>query len=513
MPYGLRKAPRGHRYRVQRRVPKDLLQTYKRTYVERYLGTSDRAEARRQAERAWSELGKEFERVRHGQQTVADLEDRVRKLVTVWTWERLRGDPREEGPVAADIDSLQAWAYYGQLACEHYGAAYDGGNMEPADRGALFGLEAGLSLFRRGIEPAGAPAGSATPKSTPVAPQTAYTGALTVSEAFTAYKVSGARTAGDKTVKQAESSVRLLADHVGHKTRVEDVTTRDASSFRDTLRSISPAYRRDRNLANMSLQDMARSYPADGDDRLSRETVNRHLSNLRQMFKILQKDGYLPRDHDNPFEGVSIPKPKRGNGAQHKDGAKVRPLADAEIHTLLAGLPDLPAGPPRGFKQSARAAMLLAAHAGLRLGEIAALRPADVVSLPNGYTMLYVREGKTGNAPRRVALPRSLNQLGAWIKHCPHGPLGKSARHFSEEFAKHRRAAGIPDEDADGRVAQFRSIRKSYRGKLAAGHVDGDVINCLMGHERDFGAAHYTPEGPPDHERTRVAELVEYRDA
>lgn len=530
MAHGLHKAVRSNTWRVQRRVPRDLMYhpKFRRSdgrphktppLLEVHLHTADYREAKRLGEKQWAEWSAMFDRLRANLSVAEELREDTQKLVTVWTFNTLRDEPWLEPTIETDISDLDTGRFL-KPAIEHFGVdllSLDEDSKDRLESGVYLGMSAGLALFRKGIVPQGAPpmrrwAGPAPDRPAGATDDARDRAVLTLSGAVDVYARSGAQAIQEKTIAQTRSSVRLFQDLVGD-IPVREVSARQASDFRDTLRQIDPGYRRDPDLKHMTLQAILEKYPARPNAGLSRDTILRHLSMMRGLFRVLVADGHMPKNHPNPFEGVTLSKTKRGNA---QAGQKVRPLTDQEVKKLLDGAPELPEVPqdgnwkgPRGFRQSVRAAVLLGAYAGLRLSESASIRPQHVYKAKGGWFIIKVGEGKTESAVRRVALPKHLSYLGTYLKRCPEGPIA-NPRKFSEEFAAFRRKCEIPDKDEDGREAQYRSLRKSFRSKLAAGEVYSDTINCVIGHAREFGAVHYSPDGPDDRQRGEAADKVVY---
>ena len=169
------------------------------------------------------------------------------------------------------------------------------------------------------------------------------------------------------------------------------------------------------------------------------------------------------RRADDPTLIATTPKVKKG---------RPRPVADAHLTILLD---------TRMYKRT-RAMILLAAYAGLRVSEIAAIKGDDVDTVINTITVI----GK-GDKERQIPLHPILKDLAAamprrgwWFptyvgntKHLACGPmLGNSVSSSISNVMDH---AGIPDTP--------HALRHWFGSALREAGVDSLVIKELTGHE------------------------------
>jgi len=169
------------------------------------------------------------------------------------------------------------------------------------------------------------------------------------------------------------------------------------------------------------------------------------------------------RRADDPTTIATTPKVKKG---------RPRPVADAHLVILLE---------TRMYRRT-RAMILLAAYAGLRVSEIAAIKGDDVDTVINTITVI----GK-GDKERQIPLHPILKDLAAgmphrgwWfptyvgnIKHLAGGPmLGNSV---SSSISNVMDRAGIPGTP--------HALRHWFGSALREAGVDSLVIKELMGHE------------------------------
>ncbi len=169
------------------------------------------------------------------------------------------------------------------------------------------------------------------------------------------------------------------------------------------------------------------------------------------------------RRADDPTLIATTPKVKKG---------RPRPVADEHLAILLD---------TRMYKRT-RAMILLAAYAGLRVSEIAAIKGDDVDTVINTITVI----GK-GDKERQIPLHPILKDLAAvmpprgwWFptyigntKHLAGGPmLGNSV---SSSISNVMNRAGIPGTP--------HALRHWFGSALREAGVDSLVIKELMGHE------------------------------
>jgi len=166
---------------------------------------------------------------------------------------------------------------------------------------------------------------------------------------------------------------------------------------------------------------------------------------------------------DDPTTIATTPKVKKG---------RPRPVADQHLEILLH---------TRMYRRT-RAMILLAAYAGLRVSEIAAIKGDDVDTVINAITVV----GK-GDKERQIPLHPMLKDLAAampqrgwWFptyvgntKHLAGGPmLGNSV---SSSISNVMDRAGIPGTP--------HALRHWFGSALREAGVDSLVIKELMGHE------------------------------
>jgi integrase len=229
-------------------------------------------------------------------------------------------------------------------------------------------------------------------------------------------------------------------------------------------------------------------------------TINRELAGLKLIFKS-------GRFQDvNPFEGVKsrmiIEGPK----------TTVRKLTDAEVVKLIKAETD----------PNSHMAMLIAAHSGMRLGEICALRVADVEQVGSGWVFnLMELDVKTETSKRKVPVhPVVFKELEPWLAKLdpfdfilPREKVDKLGRRST---AISKRINKLIDRlITKSRSAVEHSLRHSFVSKMAEAGIDPMWRKQIVGHagsdvhdryshvdfmdrlHEEVAKVHYGPEPPP----------------
>ena len=212
------------------------------------------------------------------------------------------------------------------------------------------------------------------------------------------------------------------------------------------------------------------------EQRLSAKTANDYLEAARCLFNWMVKHG---RAGTNPLTGVEK---VRTEGRETRER---RAFSDEEMGRLLSVAGDR------------KAVYLMAVHTGLRRSELAALKWSDV-SLDAVMPFVQVRASTTKNgkaAAMRVhpELVGSLRELKE--KNGADGELVFTRFPRIERFRRDLQKADIGYRDAEGRVADFHSLRKTFGTNLARAGVASRVAMALMRHsDRRLTDKIYTDE-------------------
>jgi integrase len=220
-----------------------------------------------------------------------------------------------------------------------------------------------------------------------------------------------------------------------------------------------------------SFQTWMRGHPE-----LKDKTANDYLEAARCFFNWLVK---LGRAGTNPLLAVEKAKTKGGKAAE------VRAFSDDEMVRLL------PVADER------KTIYLMAAHTGLRRGELAALKWGDV-HLDAVTPFVGVRASTTKNG--KAAEMRLLPELVAALAELKTNEARDDEAIFKnipriERFYRDLEKAGIRLKDGQGRKALFHSLRHTFGTNLARGGVASRVAMALMRHsDRRLTDKIYTDE-------------------
>lgn len=200
-------------------------------------------------------------------------------------------------------------------------------------------------------------------------------------------------------------------------------------------------------------------------------TVNRDLQCLRRMFNLAVAWGYL---RESPFRFVKLFREKAG---------RLRYLTREEYGRLLPACPD-----------HLRPIVEVAAHSGMRQGELLALRWADV-DLENGFASVNDPKNAT---PRKVPLNETaqavlaalrLQSKGQWV-FCEADGRRYATRTLQRHFPAALAAAGITE-------FRFHDLRHTCASWMAMAGVPILTIKEVLGHKdirMTLRYAHLTPD-------------------
>jgi integrase len=192
----------------------------------------------------------------------------------------------------------------------------------------------------------------------------------------------------------------------------------------------------------------------------------------------------------NVWHGLSklIKAPRRGT----TEGQR-RPWTEQELKKMLTGIPaDTPVW----------SLAVLALYTGARLTELTELELEDVNS-----SSIYIREGKTSNAPRRIPLPKVIRPLitGLRQESADGGEDNKRGYATSKQFGSRIRALGLTD-----RGLVFHSLRNCYHSAAEEAGIPIHTIDLLTGHSRQGMTLAVYSKGPSFEKLLKEVEKISY---
>jgi integrase len=230
-------------------------------------------------------------------------------------------------------------------------------------------------------------------------------------------------------------------------------------------------------------------------------TIRTRYNNVRSVLRAAVRDRVIPSD---PSEGVTLPRGRRTEAAMALPTPEhVRALLDAADPKF-------------------RAFVALAAFAGLRLGEAAALQVGDVnflgrtlhvarqVQRANGKAVeirapkygsertVYLADGLVEILSRHIAEHRTGDDLGRWMFDGEHGnpPHQNTVGYW---WRKARKAAGVP-------ALKLHDLRHFYASGLIAQGCDVVTVQRALGHaSATVTLKTYAHLWPTAEDRTRKA--------
>lgn len=192
-------------------------------------------------------------------------------------------------------------------------------------------------------------------------------------------------------------------------------------------------------------------------------TRRAYRADLNAFYRWAYKRGLVPGNPVTDVEPIRVPK-----GLPH-------PVDATLIPDLVALAPD----------RETELAVALAAYAGLRCAEVAALTRDDI-SLGSSPPVLVVRAGKGGKDRVVPIHPR----LASLLRGLPAGPVcGHRSDTIGRKVAAHLRACGV-----EATMHHLRHTFGTEAGRASNGNVL--VVRDLLGHESPETSMRYTALSP-----------------
>lgn len=503
-------------------MPRELRDSFGKANVERYLGTSSLAEAKRLSHAAVAEVLAAFERAREGspispEELKATAESELRRAYDSLAAEfldsygRLPDMAREVAEDAGDLigASWQTNRLLGKPTTEYaeevlgrIGAAKSDESVAALSQEILKAQAAAIAMLQRGIEPPPLKGQPLRRKRHGTAPR--------ISEAADSFITERQR---DKTARltiqtanQMRATYRLFGDHTGDAP-LDAINREDAASFLDTIAGLHPHYGRRPGAAKLTLTELLEKFSAGDGEGLSNKTLNRHQSALKTLFRWARKRGMV--EGENPFADLARTKARQSE-------VTWLPFTVAELNRLFDGA-EFEVRPAKHSLATARPwIMAVSLFSGMRQGEVCELE-VDDVQRQHGVWFFDVTAAKSEAGVRRVPIHSALIELGLlkYLKAIgsgplfpgltPSGPDGKRGHTLAKRFPAYRREKGVERE----RIA-FHSFRKNFVRALELAKVDRDRAAQVVGHERGFTFRVYNPQGIDVAGLSEVVEAVRY---
>lgn len=514
---------RGTTYWFRRRVPSALVSLAGQTELVRSLRTSSAREARRRATILWTETDRAFDAMTKQSLAAEQVAAILRRLREEPLWDSPTGDEltrewrdNDEMPLQNLLklgpDQIRAlpeaerrhlFEHLGQLArqvemdelvidrdfaraeamiAQRQAAAADG-RAADAERTAYVAV--GMAAAATG--------GAAGGADRTVAPKPSPTFFEHV-EAFLADKQTkddDGRAYTQQTVQQVRASFRLLVEFVGDKP-LRAYTRADAGEFRGQVLQLPFSHGKSRSNPLTGPEAVARNKALPTPQRtVTMKTAKRHFSALSQYWEWLEARGHVDQ---NIFHGFKFPGTK--SNRKRRDDWSPEDMEKVFRHEPWYG--------PGADRESAYYWLpLIALHSGMRVEEIARLRPREDIQTIDGVPAIMIQPHPDGWNPKTEAGERVVpihsrlaafgfldfverrRQAGAarlFADLQPGGPDGKYSYTFSREFSR----AKIHKMEV-GAKTTFHSFRHSVRTLL----TDTDAmlrdawIDAVLGHDAD----------------------------
>ncbi len=280
------------------------------------------------------------------------------------------------------------------------------------------------------------------------------------------------------SIRKYSSSFDAVCHILGPECDAEGLSKADATRFRDTLLAMPVGWQRRREQPAAA---------ASGERTVSARSVSRVLVRLRRLFRWLIDEGRVLR-RDNPFEGIGVARVV----ANHKRC----PTLD-EAHALMS-LPRPKAIPEPTWRMMP----VLARYTGCRAGELAQLRPEDVVSRQDIRCLRITGRGgrrlKTEGSERLIPvadkLALHLDELlasgeGSLLNAGDYEAADGTVK-YAHLFLKHwnRRVKVVAPD------LSFHCWRVYANDAMATAGVDILDRERLLGHKSERTQAAYTPQ-------------------
>lgn len=311
----------------------------------------------------------------------------------------------------------------------------------------------------------------------------------------------GGRAYSNQTVEQVRATFRLLVEFLGDKP-VRTYTKAEARELRSRLLELPFSHGKSRSNPMTGPEAIAHNMALEVPKKtITMKTAKRHFSALSQYWEWLEATGHVDL---NIFRGFSFPGTKSGKRRKRDE------WSDDDLKTVFTF--DKWYGPDASRDSAYFWLPLVALYSGMRVEEIARLRPSDDIQTINGIAAFVIQPHPDGWNPKTEAGERVIpvhsalirlgfldfverrrqakaGQLFADLK--PGGPDGKYSYTFSREFSRAKIKLGV------GSKTTFHSFRHTVRTLLT--NTDASLrdpwIDAVMGHDPEDGESRRISEG------------------
>ncbi len=289
------------------------------------------------------------------------------------------------------------------------------------------------------------------------------------------------------------------------------ITLSMAVDYKQALASLPPSW--DEAIDSEPNVRVATKLLADSSGRMSGVTLSSYLSPVRSVFTWSQRHGYFDQSRANPFAGLSEPKPKR---SRKKAGERL--YETAELQTLVDAIPAKRFHPAQNYVEIFHWLPLIAAHSGMRIGEMAQLSKGTIKrSGANYYFDLTSKDIKTEAGERIIPVHPELIRCGLlkYLATIPDGESlwpsldvdskGKLGHHLPDRYKLYRQNIGLTGERLG-----MHGLRKNFNQAMIDAGVSSELRHALMGHSQSMNMEIYGPRGPAFKLLVQAVEKVKF---
>jgi integrase len=306
----------------------------------------------------------------------------------------------------------------------------------------------------------------------------------------------------EKTKQENESSLNLFLEVMGD-VPIRTFNRRQISEFKGTLLKLPPNRNKMKEYRDKSIQELLEM---DIDKTISVRTINKHLTRVGSLFKYALQEGFI--EGQNPATDMNLPLDK------FEDENRA-PFTKEDLEKLMRSEEYINNSHQHSYQFWIP---LITLFTGMRQDEIAQLHLEDIRQDEEGVWLIDVNDRgdkkvKTKSARRQVPIhPFIVNELKLpeyvevlkgegetrlfpELKKGRDGYSKSVSRWFNQ---KYKLKCNI-QQDADGRMKDFHSFRKTLINHLQRKDVPYFKLKQLMGHSKgkDVTQAVYTERYTP----------------